>query len=435
MSALNEYKGLCDDEYTQTQKSSIPEPQSSQRKQPKKSSNRDRGDNNRTKSKSSRRLPVKRQGIKSVRCMADAIRRSLQKTQDDFDFGSNSNEKRGGNNGSYAIALPSGMIRDVRGSVLATLLAMSVTELAAHMMEEDSKWKVVKRNMHSLVQKASQENNTSNHHRRASGAESPMEVNSSQGGVNSGVPMVEAKTEDGRIRLVPRHEKGKIVWYKSPQGIVEALILESHLDDLHEPYYTIRLMDGREKQTDNAHILLLPDGSKPAVHEVVAPDSNTRAIVVKEDPPEEGAIVERNFSDNIANMKSSKKSTKTSHDRKDAKSTKFSASKPSSSKKKKSTDTNNSRRSERDSSSRASTTKRKLGHSSSMEAAASSLEMAQREVKKGHHHHRRPTNNGSRSDNHEVSSKRNGKDTAGKERTRSAARGMMSFFSKRKLRE
>lgn len=40
-----------------------------------------------------------------------------------------------------------------------------------------------------------------------------------------------------------------------------ATILESHLDDLLDPYYSIRLADGREKQTDNAHLLMtLPEG-------------------------------------------------------------------------------------------------------------------------------------------------------------------------------
>ncbi|KAL7462670.1 hypothetical protein ACHAXS_004921 [Conticribra weissflogii] len=70
------------------------------------------------------------------------------------------------------------------------------------------------------------------------------------------VQMVQANTEDGGTKIVPRYEAGMDVYYKGPNGIIEARILESHLDDLLDPYYTVRLEDGREKQTDNAHITL-----------------------------------------------------------------------------------------------------------------------------------------------------------------------------------
>jgi len=70
------------------------------------------------------------------------------------------------------------------------------------------------------------------------------------------VQMVQANTEDGGTKIVPRYEAGMAVYYKGPNGIMEAQILESHLDDLLDPYYTVRLEDGREKQTDNAHITL-----------------------------------------------------------------------------------------------------------------------------------------------------------------------------------
>jgi len=54
------------------------------------------------------------------------------------------------------------------------------------------------------------------------------------------------------------HQKGMNVFYQSSGStITPARILDVHLDDELEPYYTIRLEDGREKQTDNDHILLL----------------------------------------------------------------------------------------------------------------------------------------------------------------------------------
>ena len=70
------------------------------------------------------------------------------------------------------------------------------------------------------------------------------------------VEMVEAKTEDGGTKIVPIYKADMDVYYRGPQGITVARILKTHLDDLLDPYYTIRLEDGREKQTDNAHISL-----------------------------------------------------------------------------------------------------------------------------------------------------------------------------------
>jgi len=70
------------------------------------------------------------------------------------------------------------------------------------------------------------------------------------------VKMVQAKTEDGGIIKVPKYEKDMKVQHKSSSGIQGCTILDVHLDDLLVPYYTIRLDDGKEKQTDNAHIVL-----------------------------------------------------------------------------------------------------------------------------------------------------------------------------------
>lgn len=62
------------------------------------------------------------------------------------------------------------------------------------------------------------------------------------------VEIIEAKTEDGGTRRVSKLRKGLSVSYKSADGVMDALILDVHLDDLLEPYYTIKLPDGREKQ-------------------------------------------------------------------------------------------------------------------------------------------------------------------------------------------
>lgn len=62
------------------------------------------------------------------------------------------------------------------------------------------------------------------------------------------VEMVEAKSEEGGSKLVPKYRKGASVVYRAAHEVLTALILDVHLDDLLEPYYTIRLPDGIEKQ-------------------------------------------------------------------------------------------------------------------------------------------------------------------------------------------
>eukprot|EP00804_Cyclotella_cryptica_P015217 CCRYP_000749-RA/>CCRYP_000749-RA protein AED:0.02 eAED:0.02 QI:387/1/1/1/1/1/3/1737/1030 len=61
----------------------------------------------------------------------------------------------------------------------------------------------------------------------------------------------------GTMIELTKHEKGSKVLYKSRGSLLEeASILAVHVDDALEPFYTIRLhKDGREKQTDNAHII------------------------------------------------------------------------------------------------------------------------------------------------------------------------------------
>ena len=64
------------------------------------------------------------------------------------------------------------------------------------------------------------------------------------------------KGSNGIVRKI--YQKDSSVLYKGRNGEEEAaLILDVHLDDEMEPYYTIRLLDGREiRQTDNDHIVM-----------------------------------------------------------------------------------------------------------------------------------------------------------------------------------
>jgi len=56
---------------------------------------------------------------------------------------------------------------------------------------------------------------------------------------------------------VQRYEVGKVLEYTdSQQNVTTCEIIRSHLDDGLVPFYDIRMSDGREKQTDNAHLSL-----------------------------------------------------------------------------------------------------------------------------------------------------------------------------------
>jgi hypothetical protein len=62
---------------------------------------------------------------------------------------------------------------------------------------------------------------------------------------------------------MPLYKASMDVCYRNDNEIQECKILTVHHDDLLEPYYIIRLLDGKEKQTDNTHIMLkLQDGEK-----------------------------------------------------------------------------------------------------------------------------------------------------------------------------
>ncbi len=61
------------------------------------------------------------------------------------------------------------------------------------------------------------------------------------------VRMFQAKTENGNWRTVPLYEAGMDVCYRNGDEIQECKILRVHYDDLLEPYYTVRLLDAKEK--------------------------------------------------------------------------------------------------------------------------------------------------------------------------------------------
>jgi hypothetical protein len=85
------------------------------------------------------------------------------------------------------------------------------------------------------------------------------------------VCMVQAKTEDGKWKTVPMYEKGMDINYTNANGTQSGIVLTVHFNDLMEPYYTVLLQDGNEKQTDNVHITL-------RVEDKVSGRSSTKAI-------------------------------------------------------------------------------------------------------------------------------------------------------------
>ena len=77
------------------------------------------------------------------------------------------------------------------------------------------------------------------------------------------VKVVQCKPPNGEVKTVPMYPKGTEVYYRSSDvpgepDLLKATIVEAHQDDLLEPYYTIKTKDGREKQTDNSHLILAP---------------------------------------------------------------------------------------------------------------------------------------------------------------------------------
>ncbi len=113
--------------------------------------------------------------------------------------------------------------------------------------------------------------------------------------------MVQAKTEDGNWRTVPLYKAGMDVCYRNDNDVQECKILTVHHDDLLEPYYTVRLLDGKEKQTDNTHIMLrLQDGKKcdeeGMTHQDIARERHAqRAFILQKQRMKRGKWTIKNY--------------------------------------------------------------------------------------------------------------------------------------------
>lgn len=76
------------------------------------------------------------------------------------------------------------------------------------------------------------------------------------GAVQPEVRTVQAKTEDGKWKTVPYYKKGMCLSYVNVHGVQACTVIALDFDDCMDPYYTIRFPDGKEKQTDSAHLTL-----------------------------------------------------------------------------------------------------------------------------------------------------------------------------------
>jgi len=79
----------------------------------------------------------------------------------------------------------------------------------------------------------------------------------------SEIKVVQCKSSNGEVKTVPMYPKGTEVYYRSSNAtgqadLLKAIVVGSHQDNLLEPYYTIKMGDGREKQTDNDHLIFAP---------------------------------------------------------------------------------------------------------------------------------------------------------------------------------
>jgi hypothetical protein len=172
----------------------------------------------------------------------------------------------------YSIAFGDGTTRQVEGEKLAGLIDLTSKELASLMKEKNERHASTP-NLRSSVQSKDSATLDQGYEPEAepSSSENSYEdnIHNSPAGEKKmlslpcAVQMVEAKTEDGGTRMVPLYKAEMDVYYRGPQGVTVAHIVKTHLDDLLEPYYTIRLEDGREKQTDNAHISLEKPEEEP----------------------------------------------------------------------------------------------------------------------------------------------------------------------------
>eukprot|EP00574_Skeletonema_japonicum_P009140 CAMPEP_0201717846 /NCGR_PEP_ID=MMETSP0593-20130828/3525_1 /ASSEMBLY_ACC=CAM_ASM_000672 /TAXON_ID=267983 /ORGANISM="Skeletonema japonicum, Strain CCMP2506" /LENGTH=663 /DNA_ID=CAMNT_0048208019 /DNA_START=209 /DNA_END=2200 /DNA_ORIENTATION=+ len=163
----------------------------------------------------------------------------------------------------YSVHLPDGNSKDIDADQLKALMDLTTEELAVLMKEKNEKPSSNKE-MPALA--STEDVDPGYEAEKSESSQGTAEQKSSENNqeplaLPCSFEMVEAKTEEGGTKMVPRYAARTKLYYKNADGIQMATILESHLDDLFDPYYTIRLEDGREKQTDNAHLLMtLPEG-------------------------------------------------------------------------------------------------------------------------------------------------------------------------------
>jgi len=171
----------------------------------------------------------------------------------------------------YGVDLPDGTSKDIGADQLKALMDLTSDELALLMKEKNEK---KSRSKEVLALPSTEDMDPGYDAEKSDSSQETTEQESSDSkqqqqqpvkeplALPCSVEMVEAKTEDGGTKIVPKYAAETKLYYKNSQGIQKATILDAHLDDLLDPYYSIRLEDGREKQTDNAHLLLtLPAGA------------------------------------------------------------------------------------------------------------------------------------------------------------------------------
>lgn len=171
----------------------------------------------------------------------------------------------------YGIDLPDGTSKDVEAHEIKALMDLTSDELAILMKEKNEKprskeilalpsiedvdpgYEPCSEKCEDSSEETEQEVSDNSHQQQQKPVTEPLALPCS-------VEMVEAKTEEGGTKLVPKYAVGTELYYKNAQGVQKATILGSHLDDLLDPYYSIRLECGKEKQTDNAHLMMTWEG-------------------------------------------------------------------------------------------------------------------------------------------------------------------------------
>ena len=164
----------------------------------------------------------------------------------------------------FGIILSDGAYRDVRADELKALADLTSDELATLLKQKNEKPTSAEETLalpstEDVDPGYEAEKSDSSQETDAQGSDSKQKQ---QPVVNEiltlpcSVEMVEAKLENGGTKTVPMYAPQTQLYYRNAQGIQRATVLETHLDDLLEPYYSILLEDGKEKQTDNAHLML-----------------------------------------------------------------------------------------------------------------------------------------------------------------------------------